>query len=292
MSITIDTSTQFISQIASRLDSSNVQHRQYLNNLNFAQQVQAHGGQDSASKSQGVSALVKPSSGVFAEMAGIDEDVAVSILHGVVGSNIDTRDWGAIMASDDPLTAARQATAAMYGTPPGEGVVQTTNPATGQPRLQSGNFAMDRVPVDSTVSSYGQGESAVPVARETQPALFLVDREGTVLRNAGDSAAQVTRNAWLFGFDTAPLRELASALQGTAPQLAAQLNEASDVVLSRQGPPAPKPGYASGSGSTAPPVGEVAVPTPNPSTLNSGLTSSSADELTRLLRNWVEALKA
>ena len=43
MSTIIDTSTQLIGQIAKRLDTNNVQHRQYLNNLSFAQQIQAQG---------------------------------------------------------------------------------------------------------------------------------------------------------------------------------------------------------------------------------------------------------
>lgn len=40
---------------------------------------------------------------------------ASELIYGVVGSNTDVRDWSAIMASDDPISAARQATGQMYG---------------------------------------------------------------------------------------------------------------------------------------------------------------------------------
>ena len=289
MSTIIDTSTQLIGQIAKRLDKSNVQHRQYLDNLSFAQQIQAQGAQDAASKSQGISAMVKPSSGVFAEIAGISETDAVSILHGVVGSNTDTRDWGAIMASDDPLGAARAATAAMYGTPPGSGVVRTSNPATGEPRLQSGNFVVDMVPVASTVSAYGDAGSAL-ATKEVKPALYLVDKQGAALRHAGDSAAQVSHNAWLFGFDLAPLKELASSLQASAPQLAAQMSQASVARFTNQGQPllqVASTANAAGTGGTS--AGAAAVDTGQVSTAGTG---ASADEISRLLKEWVNALRA
>ena len=285
MSTIIDTSTQLIGQIAQRLDKSNVQHRQYLDNLNFAQQIQAHGGQDAASKSQGISAMVKPSSGVFAEIAGISEADAVSILHGVVGSNTDTRDWGVIMASDDPLAAARVATAAMYGTPPGSGVVQTTNPATGEPRLQSGNFAIDRVPVASTVSVYGAGSS---VAQETRAALYLVDKEGAALRHAGDTAAQMSRNAWLFGFDLEQLKPLASSVQATAPQLAAEMGQASNARFTVQGQPLLQ--VAVGPVGSAAGSGEVT--TTGLGQISAGGSGAGADEISRFLQEWLNELRA
>ena len=45
---------------------------------------------------------------------GVSFEDASSLLYGVVGSNRDVRDWNAIMASNDPLTAARVATGQMY----------------------------------------------------------------------------------------------------------------------------------------------------------------------------------
>jgi HAMP domain-containing protein len=237
--------------------------------------------------------MVKPSSAVFAEIAGVSHTDAVSILHGLVGSNTDTRDWGAIMASDDPLGAARAATAAMYGTPPGSGVVQTTHPATGQPRLQSGNFVADMVPVASTVSAYGGG-STEPASKETKPALYLVDKQGEVLRGAGDTAAQVSRNAWLFGFDLEPLRQLASALQAASPQLASQMSQASGAQFTAQGQPQLQ---LQPAGNTTPttavpaPAVETPVATGSDNAATAG-TNASANELNRMLQEWISALRA
>ena len=41
--------------------------------------------------------------------------ISSDLLYGVVGSNTDTRNWEAIMDSDDPVTAAQIATSQMYG---------------------------------------------------------------------------------------------------------------------------------------------------------------------------------
>ena len=50
----------------------------------------------------------------FMQQTGASFEDTVELLYGVVGSNNDTRDWNAIMASSDPLTAARAATGEMY----------------------------------------------------------------------------------------------------------------------------------------------------------------------------------
>jgi hypothetical protein len=46
--------------------------------------------------------------------AGLSTKDASEMLYGVVGSNTDTRNWNAIMASDNILSAAQQATGQMY----------------------------------------------------------------------------------------------------------------------------------------------------------------------------------
>jgi hypothetical protein len=51
----------------------------------------------------------------FMDTAKVDFQTASDLIYGVVGSNQDTRNWGAIMAASDPVAAARQATANMYG---------------------------------------------------------------------------------------------------------------------------------------------------------------------------------
>ena len=51
----------------------------------------------------------KPDTATFMRATGADFSTASSLLYGVVGSNTDYRDWNAIMASGDPVQAARQA---------------------------------------------------------------------------------------------------------------------------------------------------------------------------------------
>jgi hypothetical protein len=62
--------------------------------------------------------------------SGLDFNTAADLYNGVVGSNKDTRDWTKIMASNDPVAAARKATYDMYG-----GVTERTriDPDTGKP---------------------------------------------------------------------------------------------------------------------------------------------------------------
>ena len=51
----------------------------------------------------------------FMDRSGAPFLDASELIYGVVGSNTDVRDWSAIMASEDPISAARQATGQMYG---------------------------------------------------------------------------------------------------------------------------------------------------------------------------------
>ena len=56
----------------------------------------------------------RPNSREFQVATGASDWDTSEALYGVVGSNTDLRDWKKIMASDDPLQAAREATRQMY----------------------------------------------------------------------------------------------------------------------------------------------------------------------------------
>jgi hypothetical protein len=60
--------------------------------------------------------VAKPNMREFMEATGVDAATASQALYGSVGSNVDIRDWGAIMSSGDPLRAAQEATRQMYST--------------------------------------------------------------------------------------------------------------------------------------------------------------------------------
>jgi hypothetical protein len=69
----------------------------------------------------------------FMEATGVtDPNEASNLLYGVVGSNKDTRDWGSIMSSADPVAAAKAATAQMYTSPTGNaGYIKLDETGTG-----------------------------------------------------------------------------------------------------------------------------------------------------------------
>jgi hypothetical protein len=58
----------------------------------------------------------KPNIKQFMDATGVDFQQAAQALYGSVGSNVDIRDWDAIMSSDDPLKATQEATRQMYST--------------------------------------------------------------------------------------------------------------------------------------------------------------------------------
>lgn len=51
------------------------------------------------------------------DATGADFLTASNVIYGDVGANLDTRDWGAIMASEDPLGSAKSGLATMYSDP-------------------------------------------------------------------------------------------------------------------------------------------------------------------------------
>ena len=138
---------------------------------------------------------------------------ASELIYGVVGSNTDVRDWSAIMASDDPMSAARQATGQMYGrtdtTPRTDAVYMGASDTV----AKEGNFAV-RLLKDENNKVLDQG-------------LKLIDAQGLLLRDAGSNPETIARNAWLFGFDTQPLAKLAQAAASVSPDLGRAVQQAS-----------------------------------------------------------------
>lgn len=158
------------------------------------------------------SLAARPNVKEFMDKSGAEFLDASEFIYGVVGSNTDVRDWSAIMASSDPVAAARQATAQMYGrtniTPRTDASYMGSADTLGQ----DGNFAV-RLLKDDNNKVVDQG-------------LKLVDAQGLILRDAGNNPQSIERNAWLFGFDTKPLTNLVQA----ASTLSAALADAVQVA--------------------------------------------------------------
>ena len=154
----------------------------------------------------------KPHISDFMKRTGVDFLTASELMYGVVGSNVERRDWAAIMSQGDPVNAARQATRALYGD-------------TSQPPRTDARYLDDA----TTLARQGNFALTEERARKGAPAVQdvkLVDAQGLLLRSAGQDAATMARNAWLFGFDIADAQALIPAAQAAAPRLAAELKSA------------------------------------------------------------------
>ena len=141
----------------------------------------------------------------FMDRSGAPFLDASELIYGVVGSNTDVRDWSAIMASEDPISAARQATGQMYGR---TDITPRANAAyigASDTVAKEGNFAV-RLLKNEDNKVLDQG-------------LKLIDAQGLLLRDAGSNPETIARNAWLFGLDTQPLAKLAQAAATVSPEL-------------------------------------------------------------------------
>jgi hypothetical protein len=156
----------------------------------------------------------RPNVKEFMDRAGAQFLDASELIYGVVGSNTDVRDWTAIMASDDPITAARQATGQMYGRTDITPRTDASYMGKSDTVAKEGNFAV-RLLKDKENQVVDQG-------------LKLIDAQGLLLRDAGNTPETIARNAWLFGFDTQPLAKLAVA----AATVSADLGQAVGMAMS------------------------------------------------------------
>ncbi len=159
-----------------------------------------------------LSAAHRPDIKSFMDSSGASFEDAAELLYGVIGSNTDTRDWQAIMASGDPVTTARRATGQMYGDPGGTLREDASYLGADDTVARSGPFALRQLKND-------EGDVV-------DSGLKLVDAHGLLLRDAGRDAASIRRNAWLFGMDIAQAAPLVAPAAGVDAGLQAQLREA------------------------------------------------------------------
>ena len=163
----------------------------------------------------------RPDVKTFMDATGASLNVATQLVYGVIGSNTDLRDWSSIMASKDPVSAARSATAALYAgsdNPPNlSGTYMDSTDTLGK----AGNFAV-RLKLDNKQNIVDSG-------------VKLIDNKGLILRDGGGSAQEIAQNAWFFGFDVAPVAQLQSAAAQISPALASAVQNASSIKISSLG---------------------------------------------------------
>ncbi len=179
--------------------------------LNFSQQL----SQVSTSRltSAELSREHRPNLKQFMDRTGIEFLDASDLIYGVIGSNTDVRDWSQIMASNDPVTAVRQATAEMYGRTNIEKRTDATYMEAADTVAKEGNFSI-RLLKDEEDKVVDEG-------------LKITDAQGLILRDAGKTPEQIARNAWLFGMSSQPLVKLVDAAAKVSEPLATAVSQAS-----------------------------------------------------------------
>lgn len=132
----------------------------------------------------------------FMEATGVSASDASELLYGVMGSNADLRDWARIMASGNPIDAARAATAQMYNS---EREYELVN------HHEYGSLAFNAVLNEKSLSSKvvlrRSGNFAEIQPSENIKETFLVSSSGLLLRGTGTTQEQLNKAAWLFGFE-------------------------------------------------------------------------------------------
>lgn len=134
----------------------------------------------------------KPRVAEFMQATGCDSSTASNLLYGVVSGGTDFRDWNAIMASADPVLAARQATGALYNSdlPYSDG--HGFKPTARETLAAEGNFAWVKV--------------------NNRESLWLMNKQGEALRQVALSAPEILRTSRDYGLDPADLAPLADQM--------------------------------------------------------------------------------
>ena len=116
-------------------------------------------------------------------------NAASDLLYGVVGANTDTRDWQAIMSSDNILSAAQQATGQMYSSP--KATANTITRSTTDSELQGKS--------NKTEYARVEGSFDKPSIVETPSGFAIVAANGLVLRGGFSTKEQAEKQGSNFG---------------------------------------------------------------------------------------------
>jgi hypothetical protein len=146
----------------------------------------------------------KPNMKEFMDATGADFQTASEMLYGVVGSNTDTRDWGAIMSSGNPVTAAAQATGQMYN-----------NPASTAFNLGRSTTDINLLGSDPTKEAlkYNNPTGQAGIV-QTPEGFALVSADGIALRGGYGTLEQAQQAGRMFGIGPAQNYAQGGAVQG------------------------------------------------------------------------------
>ena len=142
------------------------------------------------------SRAARPNLREFMDATGANSRDASELLYGVIGSNGDYRDWESIMASDNPIDAARAATRQLYNS---SLTYEMVNAASYGTPAFADELAAKSLSDENTLGK--NGNFALHVSEDI-PSLMAVSSSGLLLRGVGSSPEQIERTARLFGFST------------------------------------------------------------------------------------------
>jgi hypothetical protein len=163
----------------------------------------------------------------FMARTGASFEDSVEIIYGVIGSNQDLRNWEAIMASDNPIDAARAATRQLYNSDRNYQLGQHADHGTAR---FADTLAAHSLQPDTTIARggnfavHGTPDEARPGNFSTT-SLMAVSSTGLLLRGAGSTKDQIERTAWLFGFDTSRIAGMAAQTRAHDARLADTLSQ-------------------------------------------------------------------
>jgi hypothetical protein len=171
--------------------------------------VDALAGEDFLTTDLGHASTHRPSVKEFMDATGLEFNDAASLLYIGTAGYADHRNWEKIMASSDPARAASLANGQQFTSGVDWAPHRDDGSMLDPDRVvaQSGNYALYRMP------SRTSGDLGYVT-------LQMVDADGRRLTQAGVTADQISRNAWLYGLDKGDLAELASVADEHNPSLA------------------------------------------------------------------------
>ena len=138
----------------------------------------------------------RPNLKAFMDITNLSVTDASELLYGVIGSNADLRDWSKIMASGNPVDAARAATGQLYKSDKEYELVNHSS--YGEAEYDD---VLNSLSLSSQTVLRQQGNFATVQRDDWRESALVVSGSGLILRGAGTSKAQLERTAWLFGFD-------------------------------------------------------------------------------------------
>jgi len=140
-----------------------------------------------------IDAKNRPSMKEFIDATGVDTNAASEIIYGTIGANTDTRDWAAIMASEDPVQSAINANAAQYNS--GAATAYNLDPNENTNREKYPIFSNPSKEKKAGIIKYG-ADSEVMGGKE---GFALMSSDGTLLSGNFTTLEQAQERGKYFG---------------------------------------------------------------------------------------------